>query len=308
MATIRDIIRDCRIDILDDFPGDAVAYDWTYDDEGHLWSNRELVSFLDDAQKEFARRRPIHDATTTEITQYTVSAGTQPSITLDSRILYVESVTLQSRIDAEEYPLNKTFQNNKLEDEFRDWRTFDGKIENYLEDMDEEAIRFIGKLDDDDTAVLSVQRMPLKDIQEYWPFDRWEASTAVSADYVIQPTTANANGHYYKVTVAGTTSGSEPTWPTDGTTVSDGGVTWEDQGLLGNTALPEINARYHSNLLFWVAHRAYLKNDSETRNVELANYYEAQFNKRVGVRRSAAVESQRQRMSNVRPRTRAWYR
>lgn len=34
----------------------------------------------------------------------------------------------------------------------------------------------------------------------------------------------------YKVTVAGTTGGTAPTWPTDGSTVVDGTVTWIDMG------------------------------------------------------------------------------
>jgi hypothetical protein len=41
-------------------------------------------------------------------------------------------------------------------------------------------------------------------------------------------------GHLYVVTVAGTSGVSEPTWPTNGSTVSDGSVTWKD---LGTTAL-----------------------------------------------------------------------
>lgn len=301
---VRDILRNCRIDYLDDFPGSSVAYDWTYDDEGLLWSNRELVSALDAAQREFTRRRPIHDATTEEICEYAVSAGTQPRFSIDSRILYVEAVTLQSRIDAEDWPLTKVSHASQLEDHFRDWRSYDGKVEKYLEDMDEYSIRLIGKLDDDDTAVLTVQRENLNDVE--WPFDAWTADTAYAEDDLIQP--ATANGHYYKATAAGTSDSSEPTFPEDGTTVVDGGVTWEDQGLLGAFELPEINKRHHEDLIYWMARRAYLKPDSETFDLERAKYYEAQFIDKVGARRSAAEEGQRQRMSNRRPRTKIWYR
>ena len=48
-------------------------------------------------------------------------------------------------------------------------------------------------------------------------------------DYVI-PATPNA--HYYKATTAGTSGSSIPTWPTDGTTVTDGTVVWQDMGLI----------------------------------------------------------------------------
>lgn len=57
----------------------------------------------------------------------------------------------------------------------------------------------------------------------------WAATTAYTLGVYKIPTVAN--GFYYKVTTAGTTAGSEPTWPTTaGTTVVDGTVTWTCQG------------------------------------------------------------------------------
>lgn len=57
---------------------------------------------------------------------------------------------------------------------------------------------------------------------------KWTATTAyTTSDYVI-PTTAN--GRLYKCTTAGTSAGSEPTWPTTvGGTVSDGTAVWTEQ-------------------------------------------------------------------------------
>ena len=55
-------------------------------------------------------------------------------------------------------------------------------------------------------------------------------STAYALGDFYKP--AIANGHYYKVTVAGTSAGAPPTFPTDGTTVADGTATVQDMGLI----------------------------------------------------------------------------
>ena len=62
----------------------------------------------------------------------------------------------------------------------------------------------------------------------------WAASTAYALGDFVKPT--SANGLRYKCTAAGTSSGSEPTWPTAaaGDTVTDGGVTWELDSLEGH--------------------------------------------------------------------------
>lgn len=53
----------------------------------------------------------------------------------------------------------------------------------------------------------------------------WAGTTAYTADQLRRPT--SANGLQYRVTTAGTSAGSEPTWPTaHGGTVVDGTVTW----------------------------------------------------------------------------------
>ncbi len=56
----------------------------------------------------------------------------------------------------------------------------------------------------------------------------WAAETAYDVGDIVVPT--GVSDHYYECTVAGTSGATEPTWPEDGSTVSDGTVTWEDAG------------------------------------------------------------------------------
>jgi hypothetical protein len=62
----------------------------------------------------------------------------------------------------------------------------------------------------------------------------WAATTAYVVGDIRKPTVYN--GRRYEATVAGTSGGSEPTWPTTiGATVVDGGVTWECKHLFTKT-------------------------------------------------------------------------
>lgn len=61
----------------------------------------------------------------------------------------------------------------------------------------------------------------------------WQAVHNYALNEIVQPT--SPNGHFYKVTTdLGSSGALEPTWPTNGSTVVDDGITWTDQGLLPN--------------------------------------------------------------------------
>ena len=68
----------------------------------------------------------------------------------------------------------------------------------------------------------------------------WVLNTDYSAGDKVIPTIVN--GYYYEVTTdAGSSSGSEPTWPTTiGNTVVDGGITWTCTGEYGGFPTPHI--------------------------------------------------------------------
>jgi lambda family phage minor tail protein L len=58
-------------------------------------------------------------------------------------------------------------------------------------------------------------------------YTAWTASTAVALGTRVRATTLQASGLQFICTVAGTTGGTEPVWPTDiGSTVVDNTVTW----------------------------------------------------------------------------------
>ncbi|MCG8427735.1 MAG: prepilin-type N-terminal cleavage/methylation domain-containing protein [Chromatiales bacterium] len=56
----------------------------------------------------------------------------------------------------------------------------------------------------------------------------WITATSYAIGNIVVPT--SSNGHKYRVLVAGVSGGSEPAWPTDGSSLTDGTVTWEDLG------------------------------------------------------------------------------
>lgn len=63
-------------------------------------------------------------------------------------------------------------------------------------------------------------------------YDEWAATTAYTAGQIRLPTSANQVGYYYTCTTAGTSDGSEPTWPTTvDETVNDGTAVWTCTGL-----------------------------------------------------------------------------
>ncbi len=76
------------------------------------------------------------------------------------------------------------------------------------------------------------------------PPPAWQASTAYTVGQSI--TASSANGHIYQCTVAGTSGATPPsTWPTDGSTFTDGTVTWQDMGT--QTTIDTTNLTFDSN-------------------------------------------------------------
>ena len=80
------------------------------------------------------------------------------------------------------------------------------------------------------------------------PPPAWQASTAYGVGQIISPSASN--GHFYECTVAGTSGNAPPTWPTDGSTVSDGTVTWKDMGTESTLATEALTFDSSGKLTF----------------------------------------------------------
>lgn len=95
-----------------------------------------------------------------------------------------------------------------------------------------------------DIPVDGTDALNFRRIEQAWLADnggvamlQWAATTAYTVGQYLLPTTPN--GFIYKVTVAGTTAGTAPAWPTtEGGTVVNGTVTFKAQVPLAATWLP----------------------------------------------------------------------
>jgi hypothetical protein len=114
-----------------------------------------------------------------------------------------------------------------------------------------------------DSIKLSLGTMPLIETTERvldLTIPSWRSESGTTRAYIKTPT--NSIMLYPMPTVADTANMTVTRFPTTPMT------------LLGS---PEIDDRYHAGLLFWILHRCYMKNDSETLNVDKAKDYGQQF-------------------------------
>lgn len=98
-----------------------------------------------------------------------------------------------------------------------------------LSDGDQDFVLYFGSAEAAGTRTLEATSNPGVDDIELTPTDNlenWAATTAYALGDRVQPVTPN--GFVYECTTAGTSGGSEPTWPTTpiGDTVNDGTCVW----------------------------------------------------------------------------------
>ena len=99
-------------------------------------------------------------------------------------------------------------------------------------------------------------------------YTAWAATTTYSLGTKRRPTVANTI--YYEVTTAGTSNGTEPTWPTTlGTTVTDGTVVWTARGYYGGFPSPHTPTPVYLDGYVCLAHA----DSADIYNCDLENPY-----------------------------------
>ena len=232
---------------MDDLPGDVVSAQsaWQNDDSALLWSNEEICVWADEAQHEFAARRPILDSTTAAICQIGTTAN-QQTVTYDNRIIYIDRVKWVETSSDDEFLLEKKDQ-HWMDDMYVGWdkitgNSYAGQPCNYVDYVEENKLKLWRIPEGAGTLHMTVYRYPINRL------------------------------------------------------------TWTQR----HKAL-EIDPNYHMDLLDWMQFRAYTKRDAETENPDLAAQHEATFERRIGVRPSAHLQTVRRRERRMGRRVRARY-
>ena len=238
--TLLELVTGFR-ELADDLPGDLVTeVNWGNDDTGLLWSNREVVSYANQAEVEFCIRQPILDrGTTPSITQITVTAGTE-RYPYAAQILAIKAAKFVDDSGVE-YDLDKRTV-AQMDDNHHGWDT-EGSAGNqgiptcYVEDADHRAVWLYPVPSSGGTIHMMVDRLPARQMQ------------------------------------------------------------WKNR----HNDAPEIDPQHHYDLLDWMLHRAYLKNDADTMDASRSKEFGIAFTAKVGDRPSARLQRVRRQERN-RPR------
>lgn len=97
----------------------------------------------------------------------------------------------------------------------------------------------------------------------------WTATATLSLGAFIVPSTPNQ--HYYEVTTAGTTGASAPTFPVNGTTVTDGSAVLKDRGLIILVEDDDYTVNYSAGTL-WASAGVFKAGESATVGYDYAAF------------------------------------
>jgi len=127
----------------------------------YLWSDIELIAYINEAEREACRRaRLIVDSTTSAICSISISASTA-KYALDSRVISIRRAKLASRT----IPLGWASYLD-LDENRPGWETETGEIEAYNTDLNTGYILFYRIPTASDTVTLTVVREPLAEMND----------------------------------------------------------------------------------------------------------------------------------------------
>jgi hypothetical protein len=145
--TLLELITHLRADFLDDLGGGQ----WLTDDVQCLFSNESLVRYLNEAEREYCRRRPIQE-TALELPV----VADEPVVALPAYIRMVHAAYIQGAT----HDLKKRSARD-LDVEKPDWKSLEsGEPEFYLEQVHPPTLRLVPTPIAGGTLLLDVDRLP----------------------------------------------------------------------------------------------------------------------------------------------------
>lgn len=189
ITTLCEMIEHCRT-FLDDLPdtsdiadaGDNLALlqqtEESQDQSNLLWTDNELILFANQAVSEVAlRTRCLRDSSAVNgITSFAISAGGDPWVELDARLLRI------NRVLWNEKPLSMAESTSLLDECVTDWETLTGDPYAFVVDQSSRRIRPYKAPEADGTLRIEVIRLPVTSMLN--PDDEPEIPVHMRADAV----------------------------------------------------------------------------------------------------------------------------
>lgn len=158
------------VDLITLFRRESEDPTYTYDrnlpEADSLWSNFELIQYIDQGQKEFARRTLCFKDSLSF--RPTITADS-PWIKYDDRILRIEKAELNSTNIVLPVLTMEDFHTQYFIDDYGNkkmasWETRTGTPRCLIRDMEQDYLRAYPIPTEDDTLLLTVRRLPMEDI------------------------------------------------------------------------------------------------------------------------------------------------
>lgn len=258
-----------------------------------LWSDSDWIGYLNDSQREIAERALILPNTYWGPTSMIISQSGVEFYSIHPSILLIERLIASWDRTT---PLTKTTE-RELDDNYPGWRTLAAsKPEYYIEYSARNEIRLVPKPSADYANSVTGTCTPPNPSYTLYDSGATFITDGVTTDWIAYHISSNSWSSITQVV-------SETTL-----LVSSNDFTSNDDYILSNMYLhatvkrsylnalsltnttPELESKFYEDMKLWALHKAYLKQDSQTRNVELSNLFYSQFEARVGPRPNANIQ------------------